>query len=131
MLALAAFLIAVALGAGNLIAVGFSNRGLDPFWGAGFRFGLAALIFVGIAMVRRLRWPRGRDLWLTVAYGALGTGVFFALMYWARLQVGAGVATVVMAIVPVATLGLAVAQGLESWRPRGIGGALLACAGIG
>ena len=129
-LALSAFAVAVTLGAGNFIGVRFSNSELAPFWGAGFRFGLAALIFVVTALALRLAWPRGRDLWLTVVYGALSFALFYALMYWALVRVSAGVATVVMAIVPLATLLLAAAQGLERLRLRGTVGALLACAGI-
>lgn len=36
--------------------------------GAGLRFGLAALVFVAIALVLRLRRPRGPDLWFTVLW---------------------------------------------------------------
>lgn len=129
-LTLGTFAVAVTLGAGNFIGVSFSNRELDPFWGAGLRFGLAALIFVVIALVLRLEWPRGKLLRLTAVYGVLSFAVFYALMYWALVRVSAGVATVVMAIVPLATLLLAAAQGTERLRWRGGVGALLACAGI-
>lgn len=127
---LGTFGITVLLGAGNFIGVGFSNQELAPFWGAFLRFGLAAAVFVVFALVRRLRWPRGRVLRLTVLYGILGTGVFYALGYWARLQVSAGVATVIMAVVPLATIILATLQGLERWRLRSLAGAVLAAAGI-
>lgn len=127
---LGAFAVAVTLGAGNFIGVSFSNRELAPFWGAGLRFGLAALIFLAIVTALRLRWPRGRELWLTVAFGVLSFAMFYALMYWALVRVSAGVATVVMAVVPLATLLLAAAQHLERLRVRGAVGALLACAGI-
>lgn len=127
---LGVFAVTVVLGAGNFIGVGFSNRELDPFWGAAVRFGTAAVVLTVAAWRLRLRWPRGRELRLTIIYGALGTGVFFALMYWARLQVSAGMATVVMAVVPLATVVLAAVQRLERWRLRGVIGALLACAGI-
>lgn len=127
---LVAFAAAATLGAGNFVAVSFSNRELAPFWGAGLRFGAAAVIFVGIASILRLRWPRGRDLWLTMSYGALSIALFYALMYWALVRVSAGVATVVMAVVPLATLLLAAAQRLERLRARSAGGAVLACAGI-
>lgn len=129
-LTLAAFALAVTIGAGNFIGVSFSNRELAPFWGAGLRFGIAAAIFVGIVLVRRLPWPRGGALRLTVLYGVLSFAVSYALMYWALVRVSAGVATVVMAVVPLATLLLAAVQGLERVRLRGGVGALLACAGI-
>ncbi|MDP8929435.1 MAG: EamA family transporter, partial [Actinomycetota bacterium] len=65
---LGSFAVAVTLGGANFLAVRFSNRELPPFWGAGLRFSLAALLFVGIAFALRLRWPRGRELALTVVY---------------------------------------------------------------
>lgn len=129
-LTLAAFGMAVMLGGGNFLAVRFSNQELPPFWGAGLRFGLAALSFVVIALALRLRRPRGRRLALTAAYGSLSFAIVYALMYWALVRVTAGVATVVLATVPLATLLLAAAQGLERLRPRGVLGALLAIGGI-
>lgn len=127
---LAAFSVATVLGAGNFLAVRFSNRGLPPFWGAGLRFGAAAIIFTIIVVVLRQAWPRGRLLAATAAYGALSFGVFYALMYWALVRVTAGVGTVVMAVVPIMTLLLAGAQGLELVRARNLFGAVLALGGI-
>lgn len=127
---LGAFLLASVLGGANFLAVRLSNRELDPFWGASLRFGLAAGLFVGIAFVLRLRWPRGGELALTALYGALGFALSYALMYWSLVRVTAGVAVVIFAIVPLATLLLAAAQGLEPIRLRGVAGALLAVAGI-
>jgi hypothetical protein len=68
-LTVAAFAVAVTLGGANFLAVRLSNRELPPFWGAGLRFSLAALLFVVIAVTLRLRWPRGRQLVLTAVYG--------------------------------------------------------------
>jgi drug/metabolite transporter (DMT)-like permease len=125
-----AFGMAVMLGAGNFLAVRMSNLELPPFWGAGLRFGLAAAVFVAIAGALRLRWPRGRQLALTAVYGALSFTVFYALMYWALVRVTAGVATVVLASVPLATLLLATAQGSERLHLRSVAGGLLALGGI-
>lgn len=127
---MAAFAVAVTLGGSNFLAVWFSNRELEPFWGAGLRFSLAALLFVGIALFLRLPWPRGRQLLLTASYGLLSTGLFYALMYWALVRVTAGVATVVLAIVPLVTLLLATAQGQERLARRTVLGAVLAFGGI-
>ncbi|MGH8952879.1 MAG: DMT family transporter, partial [Acidimicrobiia bacterium] len=108
----------------------FSNRDLDPFWGAGLRFTLAAGLFVIIALVLRLSWPRGRQLGLTMVYGVFSFALFYALMYWALLQVTAGVATVVLAIVPLVTSLLAAVQKLERLAIRALAGSLLALGGI-
>lgn len=127
---MAAFAAAVTLGGANFLAVRFSNRELPPTWGAGLRFSVAAALFIAIALALRLRWPRGRQLALTIFYGLLSIALFYALMYWALVQVTAGVATVVLAIVPLVTLLLASAQRTERLRPRAIAGSLLAFAGI-
>jgi drug/metabolite transporter (DMT)-like permease len=120
----------VTIGGANFLAVRLSNRELDPFWGAGLRFTLATLIFVGIAIVLRLHPPRGRQLWLTVGYGLFGFSLFYALMYWALVRVTAGVGTVVMAVVPLVTVLLAASQRLERLRARALLGAALALGGI-
>jgi drug/metabolite transporter (DMT)-like permease len=127
---LAAFAGAVTLGGANFIAVRYSNRELEPFWGAGLRFSLAALLFIAIALALRLRRPRGQELAVNVAYGTLSFAVSYALMYWALLRVTAGMAAVVLAIVPLATLLLAATQRVEVFRLRGAAGAVLALAGI-
>jgi drug/metabolite transporter (DMT)-like permease len=122
---LAAFGLAVVLGGANFLAVRFSNRELAPFWGAGLRFALAALLFVALATALRLTWPRGAQLRLTMLYGVLA----FAMSY-ALVRVTAGVATIVLAVVPLVTVLLAALHGLERFRLRGGVGAVLALAGI-
>jgi drug/metabolite transporter (DMT)-like permease len=124
------FAVAVTLGGSNFLAVSVSNRELDPFWGAGLRFTLAGLLFVIIALVLRLPWPRGRQLATTVGHGVLGISMFYALAYWALVRVSAGAATVVLALAPLVTLLLASAQGLERITRRAVAGSLLAVAGI-
>lgn len=129
-LTLAAFSVAVLLGGANFVAVRLSNQELAPFWGAGLRFGLAAVLFVMIAVFLRLRWPRGRLLAWTAAYGALAFAIPYALLYWALTQATAGSATVVMAGVPLVTLLLAVSQRLERFTKRALVGSVLALGGI-
>ena len=125
-----AFAVAVVLGGANFIAVRCSNQELDPFFGAGLRFSIAAILFVLICVVMRVRWPRGRQLALAVVAGVLSFAAFYALMYWALLQVTAGVATVVLALVPLVTILLTAAQHLERLRASAFIGSLLAIAGI-
>lgn len=128
---LTAFAAATVLGGGNFIGVRFSNRELDPLWGATLRFSVAAVLFILIVTVMRLRWPRGRALFHTAAFGLLSFALFYALMYWALVRVTAGVATVVMAMAPLVTLLLAGAHGMERIGRRQLVGAVLAVAGIG
>jgi drug/metabolite transporter (DMT)-like permease len=129
-LTLAAFGLAVLLGGANFVAVRVSNQELAPFWGAGLRFGLAAALFVIIALALRLRWPRGRQLVTTAVYGALAFAISYALLYWALVRATAGTATVVLAAVPLVTLLLAVAQRSERLSLRAVAGSVLALTGI-
>jgi drug/metabolite transporter (DMT)-like permease len=129
--ALLLFVTCVLLGSGNFLAVRFSNVELPPLWGAGLRFALAAGAFGVIAVSARRPWPRGELLRRTVVFGGLNFGVFFALMYWALVHVTAGVATIVLASVPLLTLLLAAGQGLERLRGRALVGAFAAVLGIG
>lgn len=129
-LAMVAFIAAVLIGSANFVAVRVSNQELAPIWGAALRFGLAAVLFIILALILRLRWPGGRLLALTAAYGALAFAIPYALMYWALTIATAGSAAVVMAGVPLATLLLAVAQRLEQFSVRALAGSVLALGGI-
>ena len=128
-LALGAFVGAVVIGGSNFVGVRFSNRELDPLWGAGLRFGLAAVVFGILCAALRLELPRGRVLGLVVAYGLLGFAGTYGCLYWALQDVPAGIGAVVMAVGPLLTLLLAVLHGLERFRLRALAGALVAIAG--
>jgi drug/metabolite transporter (DMT)-like permease len=128
-LALAAFLAAVVIGGSNVVAVRYSNRELDPIWGAGLRFALAAAVFGVLFAALRLRLPRGRALGVLLLYGLLGFAAAYGCLYWAMQEVTAGVAAVVLAIGPLLTLLLAVAHRMERLGARTLGGAAIAIAG--
>ena len=127
--ALTAFAGAVLIGGTNFVGVRLSNRELDPLWGAALRFAIAAAVFAVICLSLRLRLPRGRTLALVVAYGLLGFGAAYGLLYVAMLEVSAGVAAVVMAMGPLLTLMLAVAHRLEKFSARAAAGAVIAVGG--
>jgi drug/metabolite transporter (DMT)-like permease len=124
------FALSVLLGGSNFLAVRLSNLELPPLWGAGLRFALASLGFLLLVRVMRLTLPRGRVLGAMAVYGLLSIAAFYGLLYWALLTVTAGVATVVLALVPLATLLLAAAQRLEPLRVRSLVGGAVAVAGI-
>jgi drug/metabolite transporter (DMT)-like permease len=120
----------VLIGGLNFLLVKFSNEELAPFYGAAVRFGLAALVFVGIALVRRMPLPRGRALAGAMVYGLLNFGVGYALLYFALTELQVGTTSVIMALVPLLTLVFAVFHGQERFTGRGVLGGLLALAGI-
>lgn len=128
--ALTAFIATSVLAGGNAVGVRFSNRELAPLWGAGLRFSLAAVILRGIMGARRLPLPRGKALAGAFLFGLINFGFTFALAYYALVRLHAGLGQTLLALVPLATLLLAVAQRQERLRPTSIVGTLLALAGV-
>jgi drug/metabolite transporter (DMT)-like permease len=129
-LTLAAFSAAVLIGGVNFVAVRYSNRELEPLFGAGVRFSIAALLFLGFMALRRIGIPRSRDLAVAVVYGVLSFTLTYAAIYWALQELSAGIAAVVFAATPVITLILAAVHRLERITGRGLAGALIAIGGI-
>ena len=127
---LAAFLAMSVLAGGNAVAIRFSNRELDPLWGAGLRFTLAAGLLAAVLAVLRLKLPRGHALTGAMLYGALGIGGAFALAYYGLLEIHAGLGQTLLALVPLATLFLAVLQRQESLRLGAVVGGIVALGGI-
>lgn len=128
-LALGAFAGAILIGGSNFVAVRYSNRELDPLWGAGLRFALAAAVFGLLVATLRLPLPRGRVLGLVVMYGLLAFTAAYGCLYWAMQEVPAGVAAVVLAVGPLLTLLLAVAHRMERLNGRALAGAVIALGG--
>jgi len=129
-LTLTVFIAMSVLAGGNAVGVRFSNRELDPLWGAGLRFSLAAMVLLVIMVAMRQAIPRGKALAGAVLYGLFSFGGAFALTYYGLERVQAGIGQTLLAIVPLATLLLAFAQGQERLHSAGVVGTLLAIGGI-
>jgi drug/metabolite transporter (DMT)-like permease len=128
--ALAAFIVGSVLAGGNAVGVRVSNRELDPLWGAGLRFLLAACLLGAVTAVMRLTLPRGRALMGVLLYGALIFGGAFSFAYYALVRIHAGLGQTLLALVPLATLLLAVLQRQERLRFAAVVGTLISVAGI-
>jgi drug/metabolite transporter (DMT)-like permease len=88
--ALSSFIVGTALAGGNAVGVRVSNRELDPLWGAGLRFLLAACLLGAVMAVMRLTLPRGRALLGVLLYGSLIFGGAFSFAYYALVRIHAG-----------------------------------------
>jgi drug/metabolite transporter (DMT)-like permease len=128
---LLAFAGVVLFGGLNTIAVRATVQELDPEWGAGIRFVAAGLIMAALTLARGHAFPSGRSLIGAMVYGLFGFAIAFGLVYPALRHVQAGTAAVVIALTPLVTYALAIAQRQESFRLQGLIGALIALAGIG
>jgi len=128
--ALAAFVTQAVLAGGNAVGIRFSNRELAPLWGAGLRFLMAAALLLAVMAVLRLAFPRGRALTGALLYGLFNFGASFALIYYGLVRVHAGLGQILLALVPLATLLLAVLWRQERLRAAAVIGTLLALAGV-
>lgn len=124
------FIAASVLAGGNAVGIRFSNRELDPLWGAALRFSLAAVVLLAIMAVLRLELPRGRALAGATLFGALNFAAAFALAYVALVRLHAGFGQILLSLVPLATLLLAVAWRQERLTVAAVAGTLLALAGV-
>ena len=127
---LLAFAGVVVFGGLNAIAVRETVLELDPLWGAAIRFLAAGLIFAGVTVARGRRRPSRRMFIGAMAYGLVGFAGAFGLIYPALRDVQAGTASVVIALSPLATYGLAVAQRQERFRLDALIGGAIALIGI-
>jgi drug/metabolite transporter (DMT)-like permease len=129
--AVLAFIVGTVLAGGNAVGVRVSNRELDPLWGAGLRFLLAACLLGVVMAVMRLPLPRRRALLGVLLYGALIFGGAFSFAYYALVRIHAGLGQTLLALVPLATLLLAALQRQEQLRLDAVVGTLFSIAGIG
>lgn len=129
-LTLAAFATLLAIGGLSAVAIRAGSSELPPFWGAFLRFGTAALVLFAAAGAARLPFPRGRALAGALLFGALGFAASYALFYWGIIDVRAGLAQILMSLIPLFTLLLAAAHRVEVLTARALAGTVLATAGI-
>jgi len=129
-MALLSFVGSAVFAGANAVGIRFSNRELAPLWRAGLRFGIAAALLVAAMVAMRLELPRGRDFGGAVLYGLLNFAGAFALAYYALLEMQAGIGQTLLALVPLATLLVAVLVRQEQLRVMALVGTLLALAGV-
>jgi drug/metabolite transporter (DMT)-like permease len=91
---------------------------------------LAAVLLLVVMAVLRSAPPRGRALTGALLYGVFNFAGAFALAYYGYVRVHAGLGQTLLALVPLATLLLAVAWRQERLRVAAVVGTLLALAGI-
>ena len=130
-LTLAAFIGLVTVGGLSSIAVRLGSAELPPFWGSFLRFALASLILFGIVAAARLPVPRGRALVGALLFGVIGFAASYAFFYAGIVNVEAGLAQVLMSLIPLLTVLFAVGHRVEILSARALAGAGLATLGIG
>jgi drug/metabolite transporter (DMT)-like permease len=127
---LVAFVVGSVLGGGNAVGVRFSNRELEPLWGAGLRFAFAALVLLAIGTALKIPRPQGRQAVGAAIYGLLNFAAAFAFAYYGLQKVHAGFGQILLSTVPLATILLAVLERREAFRWAALIGGLIAVAGV-
>ena len=127
----AAVFVAIALiGGGNPVGVSVAVDELDPIWAAATRFIAAGAIFAIAMVVLRIPIPHGTALLGSFIYGVLGFFAAFALLFSGFQETPPGTGQIIIALVPLLTLLLAIAHGLERFRVRALVGVLIAFGGL-
>jgi drug/metabolite transporter (DMT)-like permease len=121
----------IILAGANGVAIRFSNRELAPVWGASLRFILASILMIAILFALKKGFPRGRALLWAILFGSFQFAGAFGFAYYALVELHAGLGQTILALVPLATLLLAVAQHQERLRATAVAGTLLGAVGIG
>ncbi|WP_199035764.1 DMT family transporter [Glycomyces salinus] len=128
--AFASFAAVSFLAGGNAVGIRFSNRELDPLWGAALRFAGAAVLLLALMRLKRLPLPHGRALVGAVVFGLLNFALTFGLAYYALVHLHAGVGQTLLALVPLVALLLSVLQRQEAFRAVALIGTLVAVGGV-
>ena len=126
----AGFTTAALFAGGNAVAIRFSNRELAPVWGATVRFALAALILLAVVAALRLALPALSDLVGIGLYGIFQFAGGFGLTYFGLVELHAGLGQTILALVPLATLLLAVVQRQERLETSALVGTVAGLAGV-
>jgi drug/metabolite transporter (DMT)-like permease len=86
---------------------------------------LGAFLIVVVMAAMKLALPRGKTLVGAVLFGLFQFAGAFGLYYYALAEVHAGLGQTLLALVPLATLVLAVAQRQERLRGAAVVGTLI------
>jgi drug/metabolite transporter (DMT)-like permease len=126
-----AIFVSIALiGGGNPVGVAIVVDELAPIWAAAFRFLAAGAVFAVVMLVLRVPIPRGRALIGSLVYGVLGFFCAFTFLFWGLQETPPGTSQIIIALVPLLTIVLAVAHGLERFSPRALLGVVIAFGGL-
>lgn len=102
----------------------------DPQTLASFRFGIAFLLLLPVAMLSRSRWPQRADLLGAAVLGVVYFALFFFLYNLALSFTTAARGSLALATLPLTTMLVAAALGRESMTTRKTLGVLTAVVGV-
>ena len=90
---------------GSFFLVAIALRGLPPFTLVTLRVGLAAASLLFLLPLCGSGLPRGRAVWLAcLGMGLLNNAIPFSLIVWGQTQIASGLAAILNATTPLATV---------------------------
>lgn len=132
--AIVAGLVVVVLWASAFPAIRVAAPGLGVLGLSFVRLAIAAVVLLGIAVVRRIRLPRPRDLGWVLAAGFFGMAAYQLLLNESELHVPAGTASIIVAAAPlvsVVTARVLFREGVTAFTVAGsavaLGGVIIVC----
>jgi drug/metabolite transporter (DMT)-like permease len=105
----------------------FAITSSDPVMLAVFRFGIGFLLLLPLALLRGVRWPRGRDWWSVAALGVMFYGAFFVIYGEAFVYTSAARGALAVSTLPLLTMivaGLLRREALTARKLLGVGTAM-------
>ena len=102
----------------------------DPVTPRVFRFGTGFLILLPIALFMKSRWPKGRDWVAVVTLGILFFFAFSVLFNLAYTYTTAARGALTLSTMPLMTMLVGAALGIETLTVRKTAGVLVAMAGV-
>jgi drug/metabolite transporter (DMT)-like permease len=125
-----AAILSSALGGMAAAATRFVIGATDPITLAAFRFGVGFVILLPIALAGRNRWPQGKDRLSVALLGLMFFGGFFVLYNLALSYTTAARGALALSALPLVTMAVAAALGIERLTARKTSGVLIAVSGV-
>lgn len=119
-----------ALGGTAAALTRYAISASDPITLAAFRFGIAFLLVLPIALALRSKWPQGRDWFGVAGLGVLFFAVFFFVYNISMQQTTAARGSLALSTLPLTTMLVAALLGYEKLTARKTVGVLIAIGGV-
>jgi drug/metabolite transporter (DMT)-like permease len=108
----------------------FAIGASDPVTLGVFRFGVGFLLLLPIALALKVKWPRGRDLRGAIALGVMYFAFFIVLFNLAFRDTTAARGSLALSTLPLLTMLVAAAFGVERLDVRKSIGVIIAIVGV-
>ncbi len=125
-----AAIVSSALGGTAVAMTRYLNGTVDAVTLAAFRFGIAFVLVLPLAVASHSTWPQGRDWFGVAALGVLFFGIFFVIYNAALRYTTAAHGSLALSTLPLVTMLVAALFGRETLTTRKTTGVLITITGV-